>query len=117
MPAHWGVDGTATPGKGLMVLGVDRNSPLAQQRGVTQGSVITSVAGIAVSNIPQLQEILDRTPEEKCTIEFADVEPPARPGSQPQGQLSATPTPREVAALAALLIVASLLLWAAFVRR
>jgi hypothetical protein len=45
------------------------------------------------------------------------AEASAPPSSQPQRQLSSTPALREVAALAALLVVASLLLWAAYVRR
>ncbi|HJS59130.1 MAG TPA: hypothetical protein VKA01_13595 [Vicinamibacteria bacterium] len=45
------------------------------------------------------------------------VEAAAGPSSQPRRTLSPTPAPREVAALAALLVVASLLLWAAYVRR
>src|SRR5207302_1283954 len=71
VPAHWKIDGTSNPGKGLMVLGIDRASPM-QRQGITQGSVITTVAGTAVSTIAQLQEILNSTPNEKCVVEIAD---------------------------------------------
>ena len=55
--------------------------------------------------------------EPRMTEPARPVEAAVRPSSQPQRQLSSTPTPREIAALAALLVVASLLLWAAYVRR
>ena len=45
------------------------------------------------------------------------VEAAPGPSSQPRRTLSPTPALREVAALAALLVVAGLLLWAAYVRR
>ena len=45
------------------------------------------------------------------------VEAAPGPSSQPRRTLSPTPAPREVAALAALLVVAGLLLWAAYLRR
>jgi hypothetical protein len=55
--------------------------------------------------------------EPRMTEPAQPAEASARPSSQPQRQLPSTPAPREVAVLAALLVVASLLLWAAYVRR
>lgn len=78
IPANWNPkDATATGDKqpqaaGLMVLAVDKNSPVVKQ-GITTGTIIRSVAGRAVSAIKDLQSIVNDTPVEQCSIEPASA--------------------------------------------
>jgi serine protease Do len=79
-PSHWttpslsplatGNSQLATKPEGLLVLAVEKNSP-AEKMGITQGSVIKSVAGQPVASIPSLQRILNDTPSELCKFELA----------------------------------------------
>lgn len=74
VPANWTNGNTqpakAKPAGGLMVLAVEKNSP-AVKEGITTGTIITAVAGKAVSAIKDLQTIVNDTPAEKCAIEQA----------------------------------------------
>src|SRR5262249_50690330 len=49
IPGNWELDGKK-PSSGLMVVAMDPKSPLSKQ-GIKQGSVITSVAGRAISSL------------------------------------------------------------------
>jgi serine protease Do len=71
IPAHWSFGAASRrPDHGLMVLGIDPNSPMARE-GIHSGSIISSVAGRRISDITDLQEILDQTPVELCKVELS----------------------------------------------
>jgi serine protease Do len=53
---------------GLIVVGMDESSPL-KKSGISLGTVITTVAGKAVSSIVDLQKIIEGTPKEDWKIE------------------------------------------------
>ncbi len=57
---------------GLIVVGMDETSPLAKQ-GIALGTVITTVAGKAVSSILDLQQIIEGTPAEHWKIGTASA--------------------------------------------
>ena len=63
-----GVRGTG--GDGLMVFGIDSNSPFAKL-GVHEGTIITTVAGKTVSGVIDLQSIINDTPIEQCDLGIA----------------------------------------------
>jgi serine protease Do len=71
VPANW-TNGNTQPKAvgGLIVLAVDKNSPVMKQ-GITTGMIITAVAGKTVSAIKDLQAIVNDTPAEKCSIDQA----------------------------------------------
>jgi S1-C subfamily serine protease len=50
---------------GLIVLGITSASPFAQ-RGIHEGTIITSIAGHRVSGIPELQNIINDNPLDRC---------------------------------------------------
>jgi serine protease Do len=69
IPANWEVAAASgTPASGLLVLGVEENSPAAKD-GIKAGSIITAVAGRAVADVTQLQRIINDQPAGKCRIE------------------------------------------------
>ncbi len=73
VPANWDqaagrVDRAAKP-TGLMVIGLDRNSPMGKQ-GIKVGSIITTVAKRAVADVTDLQRIINDTPSEQCALEI-----------------------------------------------
>ena len=53
---------------GLIVVGMDETSPL-KKSGISLGTVITTVAGKAVTSIVDLQKIIEGTPMEDWKIE------------------------------------------------
>jgi serine protease Do len=57
---------TTTATTGLLVVGMDESSPLAKK--VSLGTVITTVAGKAVSSILDLQKIIEATPQDQWDI-------------------------------------------------
>jgi len=59
------------PATGVMVFGIDPASPFAKQ-GIQPGTVIRSVAGKTVSDMTQLQSIINDVPLEHCDIAVAD---------------------------------------------
>jgi serine protease Do len=61
-----------TDGKcdGLVVLNIDPASPFMKQ-GLHEGSIITTVAGRSISELAQLQGIINDTPFERCAIGVA----------------------------------------------
>jgi serine protease Do len=81
VPAHWQpapekagraqAAKAAKPAAGLMVIAMDPRSPLAKE-GIKQGSIITTVAGRAVSDVKTLQQILNDVPSEQCALGLAD---------------------------------------------
>jgi serine protease Do len=58
----------AGPMSGLMVVGMDDTSPFARQ-GIKLGSIVTSIAGKAVTSLLELQQVIEATPPELCAIE------------------------------------------------
>ncbi|MBC8106812.1 MAG: trypsin-like peptidase domain-containing protein [Anaerolineae bacterium] len=68
IPANWNRD-QKTPQTGVMVLGVDPNSPLAD--GLASGNVITAIAGKPVSDLLSLQRIINDTPAAQCKLTLA----------------------------------------------
>jgi len=70
IPRHWDFGAQPRPAAGLMVLAVDASSPMLKQ-GITQGAIIASIAGKAISSIEQLQLLLNDTPPDSCKVEIA----------------------------------------------
>lgn len=68
VPAHWTDSKSKPADPGLMVLAVEEGS-VAAKMGITQGSVIKTVAGQSVASIPDLQRLLNDTPSELCKFE------------------------------------------------
>jgi S1-C subfamily serine protease len=69
IPANWTPPAGADPARptgGLMVIGISENSPFAKEH-IGQGDIITSVAGKAVADILQLQQILNEVPASMCS--------------------------------------------------
>lgn len=54
---------------GLLVLKVDKSRPDA--KAVAEGSLLTKVAGKPVRTLIELQQIINDTPAEKCSLDFA----------------------------------------------
>lgn len=72
IPAGWqGANKNASAG-GILVIGIDSKSPLLGE-GIKAGAVITSVAGQAVHDLPQLQRIINDTPAAQCRIELENT--------------------------------------------
>lgn len=69
IPANWNRD-PKNPQTGVMILGVDPTSPLAQD-GLASGAVITAMAGKPVSDLLTLQRIINDTPAEQCKLSLA----------------------------------------------
>ncbi|CAA9400205.1 MAG: HtrA protease/chaperone protein [uncultured Phycisphaerae bacterium] len=69
-PANWSYPGRAPSAGGVVVLGVQPNSPFAKD-GVAQGAVITAVAGKPVTGITELQSLLNDVPAEEFALQFA----------------------------------------------
>jgi S1-C subfamily serine protease len=72
IPANWHRD-PKNPQTGVMVIGVDPTSPLAQD-GLASGSVITALAGKPVGDLLTLQRIINDTPAEQCKLSIARPE-------------------------------------------
>lgn len=81
VPSHWTSDKGTRPESGLMVLAVDKGST-AGKMGITQGSIIKTVAGQDVASVAALQQIINDTPSELCKFEIADVTPPVASTSE-----------------------------------
>ncbi len=64
VPTNWTFDGRPRPQAGVMVLAADRSA----QSPLPEGAVISTVAGRAVSSLADLQQILNSTPPELCSI-------------------------------------------------
>jgi S1-C subfamily serine protease len=79
IPANWKATDPARPTRGLLVIGIDQDP---QERGIRVGTVITSVAGKAVSSVIELQSILNDTPAELCRIETAPQSTPVVAGAE-----------------------------------
>jgi S1-C subfamily serine protease len=73
VPENWTKpDGTHKPSGGIMVFGVDSESPLAKD-GIASGTVITAVAGKPVADLIALQQIINDTPAEQCKLTLSDA--------------------------------------------
>jgi serine protease Do len=69
VPAHWDV-ATAQKNSGLMVLALDNGKA---KNAIPQGSIISAVAGKAIRTVAELQQVLNSTPSDQCTIELANA--------------------------------------------
>jgi S1-C subfamily serine protease len=70
IPARWDFGRGKKPENGVMVIGIDPNSPLVKE-GVAQGSVITSIAGVRVSDVTEVQRIINDVPPDRIALEVA----------------------------------------------
>jgi serine protease Do len=70
IPAQWDFGGAKRPEGGLMVIGIEPGSPHAKE-GVVQGSIITSVAGVPVRDVTELQRVINDRPPEAWALEIA----------------------------------------------
>ena len=68
IPKHLNLGNAPAPSAGLMVIAIDSKSPAVQQ-GVSQGAIITAIAGKPVRDLLQLQVLLNETSPEACAIE------------------------------------------------
>jgi serine protease Do len=71
IPANWIAEKGRKIASGVMVLAVNKDSPMLKE-GVTSGSIIISIAGKQVAAITDLQSVINETPAEKCSIQLAD---------------------------------------------
>jgi serine protease Do len=69
IPANWDFSGPR-PARGVMVLGVDVNSP-AVKEGIQAGAVITAIGGRQVADVVELQRIINEIPPEQWHVEIA----------------------------------------------
>ena len=71
IPANWdsGSNKDKRASGGVMVLGIDANSP-AVKEGIATGSVITAIGGRAVASVVDVQRIINDVPPEQCRIEL-----------------------------------------------
>jgi serine protease Do len=71
VPQNWAAKpGEAVP-SGVYVVGME-NAEAGKKLGLKQGSIITSFAGKAISNITDLQKLLDSAPLDDVKLETAD---------------------------------------------
>jgi len=70
VPANWEAGTSQKPAKGLIVIGIDSHSPFVKQ-GISQGAIITSVAGMPVASVPDLQQVINDSHGEKWDLELA----------------------------------------------
>ena len=70
IPEHWTFTGPR-PESGVMVIGVESDSAAARERGITAGTVITSIGGNLVRDLEGLQKVLHEMPPENWSIELA----------------------------------------------
>jgi serine protease Do len=71
IPKQWDFAHGKRPERGLMVLAIARDCPLVKQ-GISQGSIITTVAGQAVSTVADLQRIVNDTPQDRWQVQLGD---------------------------------------------
>ena len=69
IPPQWDFGTAQRPANGLMVIGIDPDSPHAKE-GVVQGSVITAVAGVAVNDVTDLQRVVNDVPPEDWALDI-----------------------------------------------
>ena len=70
VPARWDFGAGKKPDGGVMVIGIDPNSPFVKE-GVTQGSVITAVAGVRINDVTDVQRVVNDVPPERIALEVA----------------------------------------------
>ena len=71
IPHNWDSGAGPRPAAGLLVIAIDAQSPFVKE-GVKQGSIILTVAGKTLSDVIQLQRILNDTAPEACRIALAE---------------------------------------------
>lgn len=69
IPPKWEFGLAKRPAAGLMVIGIEPNSPHARE-GVVQGSVITAVAGVQVRDVTDLQRVINDVPPEEWALDI-----------------------------------------------
>lgn len=70
VPSHWSAAATAE--KGVMVLAIDKAAG-AIPEGVVTGAIITAVGGKPVASLIDLQQVLNDTPAERCSVRIAET--------------------------------------------
>ncbi len=70
VPANWGGTAAGSTVNGVYVVGVDDPS-ICAKLGIKQGSIIHAIDGQVVTNIEDLQKIINVTPSEQLKIETA----------------------------------------------
>ena len=71
VPARWDFGpGAKRPESGMMVIGIDPTSPFVKE-GVGAGSVITSISGVKLSDVTDLQRVVNDVPPERIALEVA----------------------------------------------
>jgi serine protease Do len=70
IPSRWDFGAVKRPEGGMMVVGIDPGSPFVKE-GVVAGSVITSVAGVRVNDVTDLQRVVNDVPPERIALEVA----------------------------------------------
>ena len=68
IPAQWDFGAAKRPAGGLMVIGIEPGSPHFKE-GVVQGSVITSLAGVQLRDVTDLQRVINDVPPERWALD------------------------------------------------
>jgi serine protease Do len=71
VPTGWETPASSGAGAGLLVIGIDSRSPLADH-GIKAGAIIMAVAGKAVHSIADLEKIIQDTPAAQCRLQLAN---------------------------------------------
>ena len=70
IPAQWEFGAAKRPAGGLMVIGIEPGSPHFKE-GVVQGSVITSLAGVQLRDVTDLQRVINDVPPERWALDVS----------------------------------------------
>jgi len=71
IPARWDFGpGNKRPEGGMLVIGIDSKSPFVKE-GVAAGSVITSISGVKLNDVTDLQRVVNDVPPERIALEVA----------------------------------------------
>jgi serine protease Do len=69
IPANWDYGKEKRSTAGVMVMGIDANSP-AVKEGIQSGAVITAIGGRAIASIVDVQKVINDVPPEQCRIDL-----------------------------------------------
>jgi serine protease Do len=73
VPANWsGADHLAKPVTGVLVVDIDKDSPMHKQK-IAAGSIIATVAGRPVGSLLDLQNIVNDVTPDQCDVKLADT--------------------------------------------
>jgi serine protease Do len=74
IPANWEYGKDKRPAGGVMVLGIDPNSPVIKE-GIQAGTAITAIGGRAIASIVDVQRVINDVPPEQCRIDLLNGGP------------------------------------------